>query len=82
MILEAEDEKVKDFKLDSGDIFLLDMCGLTIYAWVGKGASKKENKMLLKLSEDYLKSVGKPKAVICTVFEDNEHATFWQDFKQ
>jgi len=62
-------------------IYFFSICGLTVYAWVGNRSSKKENKMLLKLSEDYLKSIGKPKAVICTVFEGHEHAAFWNDYK-
>jgi len=49
----------KKTQLQSDDVFLVD-CGETIYAWIGKGATKQERSNGITFATEYLKKSGRP----------------------
>lgn len=66
--------------LKTDDVFIFDI-GHEVIAWVGKGASEKENKSALQYAADYLKTSGKPVQMsVSKIFEGSENNTFRSAF--
>jgi gelsolin len=71
----------KKSDLKSEDVFLVDV-GDTVYAWIGKGASKDERANGIKYGTEYLKSSGRPMSTpVSRVMDGNEPAAFKAHFK-
>lgn len=72
--------KILKSKLDSTDVFLLDM-GNTVYVWIGKVASKQERANGIKFGVQYLREQGRPSDTSVTrVTQGREPDTFWAGF--
>jgi len=77
---EAEGPTVKKNKLDSNDVFILDV-GPEVFTWVGKGATKEEKNKALGFAQQYLKDQGRPEYTpISRVLEGGEPNTFNMHF--
>jgi len=77
---EAEGPAVKKNKLDSNDVFILDV-GAEVFTWVGKGATKEEKNKALGFAQQYLNDQGRPAYTpISRVLEGGEPKTFDMHF--
>jgi len=56
----TEVTKVEKSQLDASDVFIFDS-GFTVYAWVGKNASKAEKSNALAFASEYLGKYNRPK---------------------
>jgi len=66
-------------RLDSKEVFILDI-GVTIYAWIGRDASKEERSKGIQYATDYLKKTGRPPHVpVIRVLQGAEPAAFTQE---
>jgi gelsolin len=79
-ITEVAKGTVKKSQLKSDDVFILDI-GHTVYAWIGKGTTKKERAGAIKYATDYLKNKGRPAwTPVSRVLEGAEPAAFFKSF--
>jgi gelsolin len=79
-ITVVSDGTIKKADLKSSDVFLVDV-GHTIYAWIGRGASKAERAGGIKYATDYLTKEGKPLTTpILRVLEGAEPPSFHKSF--
>ncbi|KAK0729635.1 gelsolin [Lasiosphaeris hirsuta] len=81
--LVGEGESVSDENLDGNDVFLLDDAGRVIWVWEGRGASRAEKAIWLKVAQAYVKRLqsedGNSEAYltpIARVREGSESAAF------
>lgn len=73
----AEGAAVKKDKLDSNDVFILDL-GNEVFAWVGSKSSAGERKTAMRYAEMYLVQAHKPLFTpISRVIQFNESPYFW-----
>ncbi len=66
----AEKEIKKDM-LDSSDVFIVDS-NISIFVWIGKGASKAEKSNAMKFADEYLKKSGKPTYTPITALNEGQ----------
>lgn len=66
----AEKELKKDM-LDSSDVFIVDS-NISIFVWIGKGASKAEKSNAMKFADEYLKKSGKPTYTPITALNEGQ----------
>lgn len=66
----AEKELKKDM-LDSNDVFIVDS-NISIFVWIGKGASKAEKSNSMKTADEYLKTSGKPSYTPITAISEGQ----------
>lgn len=72
--------KILKSKLDSTDVFLLDMSDV-IYCWIGKVASKQERANGIKFGVQYLRENGRPLDTnVLRVTQGREPDAFWAAF--
>jgi gelsolin len=70
----------KKTQLQSEDVFLLDV-GETVYAWIGKGASKQERANGITYATNYLKTAGRPPSTcVSRVMDGAEPPAFKSHF--
>jgi len=62
---------VKKDMLISNDVCIVDS-NISIFVWVGKGASKAEKSNSMKVADDYLKSSGKPSHTPITCLNEGQ----------
>jgi len=71
---------VKKSMLNTNEVFILDV-GHTVYAWIGKGASKAERANGIKFATDYLKNNNRPMHTpVVRVMEGAEPKAFLSEF--
>jgi len=74
------DGPVKKTSLKSEDVFIVDV-GVIVYAWIGKGTTKKEKAGAIKYATDYLVSHKRPTYTpVSRVLEGAEPAAFFKSF--
>jgi len=79
-ITEVAKGSIKKNQLKSEDVFILDI-GHTVYAWIGKGTTKKERANAIKSATDYLKKNNRPAYTpVSRVLEGAEPPAFWKSF--
>jgi len=79
-ITEVAKGTVKKSNLKSDDVFILDI-GHNVYAWIGKGTTKKERAGAIKYATDYLKEKGRPAYTpVVRVLEGAEPPAFFKSF--
>lgn len=72
--------KVLKSKLDSTDVFILDMSDV-VYVWIGKNASKQERSQGIIRGVQYLKEQGRPLDTnVLRVTQGREPDAFWGGF--
>jgi len=78
----AESNRVTRDKLDSRDVFVLDV-GMEIFVWIGKGASEGEKKESMVVGSKYLRDNKRPNYLpITRIHEGSENPIFEAAFYQ
>ncbi|KAF2176586.1 actin depolymerizing protein [Zopfia rhizophila CBS 207.26] len=82
--LTKEGDKIQKDDLDGNDVFLLDT-GKTIWVWEGRGASRAEKAMWIRVAQAYVRQLQEESkgpelyaASVAKVVEGNESPAFWK----
>ena len=62
---------------DGDDVFLLDADGC-LWVWEGRGASRAEKAMWLRVAEDYVRRVDAAQVSVAKVRQGHEGSAFWE----
>jgi len=79
-LTEVSKGTIKRNQLKSDDVFIVDI-GHTVYAWIGKGTTRKEQANAIRYATEYLKKQGRPVTIpVVRVLEQHETPGFGKAF--